>query len=123
MNWKQLYSFATHDERLDLLFRMMQIVEEREHKLIFTGRRWLYNRRRGYQAHFLNDRRGRHILSRAASLVAFGSILVTVSIATFALILHAPPQLSGTALFFYTTSMLGMVAFKPNRLKPHLARS
>lgn len=124
MNWKQLHASATPEERLELLMRMMQTVEERQQRVVFTGRHWVRNRRRGYQAHFLRDRRNNaYTLKRIASLMIFGAILLTVSTATLKLVLHAPPQLASLALFFYTTSMLGVVGFRPYNLKFRSARS
>ena len=116
MDWKQLFHSATPDEQIELLTQMMQIIEERQNRVIFTGAGWVRDRRRGYQAHFLRDRRtGWHTLLRAASLLGFASILLTVSAATFALATHAPAQLGGPVLFFYATSMLGVVGFKPKK--------
>jgi len=116
MNWKRLYTSATPEERLEILLHMMKVVEERQQRVVFTGVGWVRDRRRGYQAHFLRDRRtGWHTLLRAASLLGFASILITVSATTFALAIHAPAQLGGPALFFYATSMLGVIMFKPNK--------
>lgn len=116
MNWKQLHTSATPEERLELLLHMMQTIEARQQRIVFTGRHWLRNRRQGYQAHFLNDRRGsRHNIQRAASLITFGAVLCTVSIATIAVTIQTPLHVGGPVLFFYATSLIGVVMFKPRR--------
>jgi len=118
MDWKQLHNSSTPEERFELLMQMMQVIDERQNRVVFTGAGWVRDRRRGYQAHFLRDRRtGWHTLIRAASLLGFAFVLLTVSAATFALALTAPPQLSGPVLFFYATSMLGVVGFRPSKVE------
>jgi len=117
MNWKQLHTSATPEERLELLTQMLRAVEERKQRVVFTGRRWVRNRRQGYQAHFLNDRRSSRLnIQRAASLITFGAVLVTVSVATWGIVLSSPIHLGAPVLFFHVTALLGVLAFKPNRL-------
>ncbi len=116
MNWKQLHASATPEERLELLMRMMQTVEERQQRVVFTGRRWVRNRRQGFEAHFLNDRR-RHTRARTASLLTFGVVLVTVSVATWGIVLSAPMHIGAPVLFFHVTALMGVYAFKPYRLR------
>ena len=116
MNWKQLHASATPEERLDLLLHMLRAIEARQHRTVFTGRRWVQNRRGPFPgAHFLNDRR-RHTRARAASLLVFAAVLVTVSAATWAAALLSPLHLAGPMLFFHTTALLGILAFKPYAL-------
>lgn len=116
MNWNQLHNSATPEERLELLIHMMQTVEERQQRVVFTGLHWVRNRRQGYKAHFLNDRRRSRLnVQRAASLITFGVVLVSVSAATVAMITIAPSQISGPILFFYVTSLWGVLAFRPKR--------
>lgn len=118
MNWKQLYASATPEEKLELLMHMMQTVETRQQRVVFTGRHWLRNRRQGYQAHFLNDRRsGRHNIQRAASLITFGVVLFTVSVATWGIVLSTPVHVGAPVLFFHVTALMGVYAFKPYRLR------
>lgn len=119
MNWKQLHASATPEEKLELLMHMMQTIEARQQRIIFTGRHWVRDRRQGYQAHFLRDRRaGRHNLQRAASLITFGAVLCSVSIATIAVTIQNPLHIGGPVVFFYVTSLLGVVMFKPRRFAP-----
>ena len=116
MNWKQLHASATPEEKLELLMHMMQTVEERQQRVVFTGRRWVRNRRQGYEAHFLNDRR-RHTRARIASLLTFVVVLVTVSVATWGIVLSAPVHVGAPVLFFHVTALMGVYAFKPYRLR------
>lgn len=116
MNWKQLHTSATPEERLELLLHMLQTIEARQRRLVFTGHRWVRNRRGHFPgAHFLNDRR-RHTRARVASLLTFVTVLVTVSAVTWAAAL-ASPQSAGPILFFHITALLGVLAFKPNTLR------
>ena len=118
MNWKQLYTSATPEEKLEALTRMLRAVEERPQRTVFTGRRWVRDRRQGYQAHFLRDRRvGRHNLKRAASLIAFVVVLLTVSIATWTVVITAPIQYGAPVPFFHLTALWGVYAFKPYALR------
>lgn len=121
MNWKQLHASATPEERLELLLRMMQTVEARQQRVVFTGQRWVRNRRQGYQAHFLNDRR-RHTRARAASLLTFGVVLVSVSAATWTFALSVPIHVGAPALFFHVTALMGVLMFKPYTLRRVPAR-
>jgi len=119
MNWKQLHASATPEERLELLLHMMQTIETRQQRIVFTGQQWVRNRRQGYQAHFLRDRRAsRHNIKRAASLITFGSVLFTVTVTTIAVTIQAPPHIGGPVIFFYATSLLGVIMFKPKQLTP-----
>ena len=120
MNWKQLYNSTTQDERYQMIERMLIALESRQHRMVFTGNRWVRNRRRGYQAHFLNDRRdGRHDLIRMFSLLTFGVVLITVSAATWLIVIVVPIQVGLPMLFFHATALLGVLAFKPYKfVKP-----
>lgn len=113
MNWKQIYNLSTQDERYQIIEHMLSVLESRQQRVVFTGNRWIRNRRRGYQAHFLNNRRGRHTRARAVSLVTFVVVLVTVSAATIGALRLTPINISLPYLFFYATSVLSVVMFKP----------
>lgn len=115
MNWKQLYNSATQDERYQMIEHMLSAIESRQQRVVFTGNRWVRNRRRGYQAHFLNNRRGRHTRARAVSLVTFAVVLVSVSAATWQVVLNFPTYVGGLMLFFHATSIWAVLAFKPCR--------
>lgn len=117
MDLKQLYNSATHDERYQMLEHMLRALESRQHRIVFTGNQWVRNRRRGYRAHFINNRRGRHARARVISLVTFAVVLVSVSAATFAFAAYAPPQLGMPVLFFHLTALLGVLAFKPYNMR------
>lgn len=123
MNWKQLYNSATQDERYQLIEHVLRAIDARHQRIVFTGNRWVRNRRRGYQAHFLNDRRGRHTVARIASLLTFAVVLLGVSAATWQVVLNSPTHVGGLMLFFHATSVWAVLAFRPFRLKTHSARS
>lgn len=123
MNWKQLYNSATQDERYQLIEHMLRAIDSRQQRIVFTGHRWVRNRRRGYRAHFLNDRRGRHTLTRALSLLTFAVVLVSVSVATWALVVNVPIQIGMPVLFFHVTSLMGVLAFKPYRSRTIFIKS
>ena len=117
MNWKQLYTSSTEEERLEAVIHMLAAIEARQNKIIFTGNAILRNRRRlprGY--HMLGaDQRGRHTIARAASIVSIWASLFAVSTATLLLALHAPPFITTQLLFFPATAILAIFAFKPKR--------
>lgn len=114
MNWKQLYTSATPEERLQMITDMLNAIDERQRRVVFTGNHWVRNRRRGYRAHFLNDRRGRHVIARAVSLLSFAAVLVGVSAATWQVVLNSPTHVGGLMLFFHATSVWAVLAFKPS---------
>lgn len=117
MNWKQLYNSSAQDERYQMIERMLSVLEARQQRVVFTGNRWVRNRRRGYRAHFINNRRGRHAQARVLSLVTFAVVLVSVSVATFTFAAHAPLHLGMPVLFFHLTALLGVLAFKPYNMR------
>jgi hypothetical protein len=125
MNWKQLYTSATPEERLKIFMLMLKTIDERQRKVVFTGNHWVRNRRRGYRAHFLNDRRGRHVIARTVSLLSFAAVLVGVSAATWQVVVNSPTHVGGLMLFFHATSVWAVLAFRPykNRLKTQTALS
>lgn len=97
---------------------MLSAIEARQRKVVFTGERWVRNRRQTHKrAHFLNDRRGRYTLTRAISLLAFVVVLVTVSVATWAYALTTWNASGAIAIFFHVTALWGVLAFKPYRLR------
>jgi hypothetical protein len=117
MNWKQLYTSATEEERLTILLHMLQTIEARQNKIIFTGNNWVRNRRRiNHHIHLINERRGRHLIARIASIITILAALFAVSTATTLIILHAPINTAMQLIFFPISSILFIFLFKPRRV-------
>ncbi len=120
MNWQQLYTSATPEERLEIMLSMIRIIEARQNQLVFTGNKFVRNRRRlprGF--HMVGaDQRGRHTIARAASIVSIWASLFAVSAATVLLALHAPPFIAAQLLFFPATAIIAIFAFRPRRRQP-----
>lgn len=123
MNWKQLYLSATPKEQLETTLHLLRLVEERR-RWLARGR--LFSDRRGSHpgAHFLNERRRlRPRLAQIITRLAFISILLLVSIATWLFVLYAPPQLAALTLGLHLVGLTAILTIKLYRLKTHLARS
>jgi len=134
MNWKQLYTSATEQERLEIMLTMLQAIETRQNKIIFIstpspngalapshlgrvgeGLGFIRNRRRTNQYHFINDQRGRYTISRIASIISILASLLTVSTATLLFAIHAPAHVALQILFFPATAIIFIFLFKPKR--------
>jgi hypothetical protein len=113
MNWKQLHASSTHQERLEAILHMLRVLEARQRRWVLVRGRLILERRRAQAAHWLNDRRGRYAWSRIIIPLTFILTLLTVSIATWLFVIHAPIELAAPALFFYLTSLWAVLAFRP----------
>ena len=117
MNWQQIYASSNPEERLETLTRMLGVIEARHNRRIIAYGRLIMERRRTQAAHWVADRRGRFAWSRFVIPLTFLFILATVSAATGLFVMHSPVEFGGPVLFFYATSLLGALAFKPNKRK------
>ncbi len=116
-NWKRLYNLADHSERLDAILLLARTIEARENKRVLVRGRLLLERRRLQAAHYIGDRRERYPITRAASLMTFIAVLVTVSVATWGVAITQPIHIGAPALFFHLTALMGVFAFKPYKLR------
>lgn len=115
MNWNQLYNLATPEERLEAIVLMVRVLKTRRQRRVFAYGRLIVERRRAQAAHWISDRRGRFNPSRAVIMSTFLFILLTVSTATGLFVMNAPVEVSGPVLFFYATSLLSVLVFKPSK--------
>lgn len=116
-NWKRLYNHTTQEERLEAILILARTIEARQNKRIFVHGQLVFERRRLQSAHFIGDRRGRYPISRAASLITFVIVLITVSVATWAVAFTQPIHIGAPAMFFHITALMGVFAFKPYNLR------
>lgn len=120
MNWNQLYTSTTPEERLEATLHMLRAIEERQQRLVFSRGRLVREKRGNFPgAHFVHDRRRlRPRLTRMVSLFSFAFTLITVSVATWLFVLHAPSQLAAIALTMHIAMLSIILYFKPyNRLQ------
>ena len=121
MDWKQLFSSATSEERDDLSI-FFQYIDAHESKLIFAKGRLVLERRRKRAAHYINDRRRefswRKTFSRASIFfsvwsVTVGVIVLAVNVTTFQAVL---------AIVSYEAALVSLMYFKPRRALPFTIR-
>lgn len=117
MNWNQLYTTSTEQERLETLINMLQVIEARQNKIVFTGNHIIRNRRRNTTQpfHFIGEKRGRYQISRIVSVISILASLFSVSGATLLFAIHTPTYISLQVLFFQSTAILFVLLFKPKR--------
>jgi len=117
MNWKQLYTTATPQEREEILLTMFRTIAARQQRLILARGRLLRERRRAARLHFIHDRRTplaqRFTLGLLRSMIVF--IAVTLSVATWLIAAHIPPMYGAPLLFGYDLLLLAILLFKPYR--------
>lgn len=116
-NWKKQFTLANQDEQLEAIALMSRYIEARQDRRVWVRGRLILERRRLQAAHYIGDRRGRYTLTRFVSLLTFAVVLVTVSIATWGIAVHAPISIGAPVLFFHLTSVTAVLAFKPYRLR------
>lgn len=95
MNWKQLYTLATPEERLDLALRMIRRIEAR-HEVVIVA---------------IDLRR---ILMRSAFLGILGMLTFTTAIITA----QADPALAAPTLTAYLMAFFAVFAFKSKKTAP-----
>lgn len=123
MNWNQLYTSSTSEERLEAALLMLSTIQERKQRLILSRGRLVREKRGNFPgAHFLNDRRRlRRSLTRTISLTSFAFILATVSIATWLFVLHAPASLAALALGVHITMLSLILYIKPYNVRTQIS--
>lgn len=114
MNWKQIYTSSTPEERLEAVLLMLSAIEERKQRLVFSRGRLVREKRGNFPgAHFLNDRRRlRPRLSEAITKSMYIFILLTVSVATWLFFLHAPIELAAPTLLLHLISITTILLIK-----------
>lgn len=117
MNWKQLYTSATEEERLYILLHMLQTIEARQNKIIFTGNHIIRNRRRNavQPFHFIGEKRGRYTISRVASIFTIWVAIFATAFTSILIAIHAPAHFATQILFFPITAIIFVFLFKPKR--------
>jgi hypothetical protein len=125
MNWNQLYTSATPEERFETVLHMLRTIEERQQRLVLSRGRLVREKRGNFPgAHFLNDRRRlRRSLPSVLTKVSYIFILLTVSIATWLFVLYAPAQLAIPTMLLHLVGLTAVLLFKPYRSITHFARS
>lgn len=115
MNWNQLYTTATPQERDEMLLLMLQTLEARQQRLILARGRLLRERRHAQRLHYLHDRRTprpqRLTRTLLRSITLF--IAITVSITTWLIAAHIPPMYGAPLLFGYDLLLLTILVLKP----------
>lgn len=114
MNWNQLYTSSTPEERLEAVMLMLSTIEERKQRLILSRGRLVREKRGNFPgAHFINDRRRlRRSLPSTISKLSFGFILTTVSTATWLFFIHAPSDLAAPTLLFHLVSIMAILLIR-----------
>ena len=125
MNWNQLYTSSTSQERLETVLHVLCTIEERKQRLVLARGRLVREKRGPFPgAHFLNDRRRlRPRLPQILNKLAFVSILLTVSTATWLFVLYAPPQLAAPTLLLHLVGLSAVLVIKPYKQKSQFAPS
>lgn len=125
MNWNQLYTSATPEERLEAALLMLSTIEERKQRLVFSRGRLVREKRGNFPgAHFLNDRRRlRRSLPSILTKLSYIFILLTVSVATWLFVLYAPAQLALPVMVLHLIGLMAVLIIKPYRPKNAFARS
>jgi len=115
MNWRQLYTASTEEERLELLFEMHRRIEARPKPIVLAGGRLRRERRRERIAHFIRDRRGRYA-SRALLRTLFLFTLGTVSFGVWLVALHVPREIAAPLVFAYDVMLIALLLIDPARI-------
>ena len=117
MNWNQLYTTATPEEREEILLLMLQTLEARQQRLVLARGRLVRERRRAQRLHYLHDRRTprprRITRNLLRSLTLF--IALTVSITTWLIAAHIPPMYGAPLLLGYDLLLLTILLRTPTR--------
>ena len=113
MNWHQLHTAATPEERAELLCLMLAHIERRQRRLIVANLRLRRERRRRPVAHYIGDRR----LRRGGALYRWLWIytLTTLSLATWLIAAHIQPIYGAPLLFGYNLLLLAILLIKPHQ--------
>jgi hypothetical protein len=115
MNWKQLYTAATPEEREELLLEMFRVHEARQNRKVLVRGRLLRERRRETIAHFIGDRRLQSLVRRRKTLWTTGLIfaaILTWSVAAFEA-LHAQPIYGAFLVIGFDLFLATVLLIKP----------
>lgn len=115
MNWTQLHTASTEEERLELLLHMLHTLEARQSPIILAGGRLRRERRSERVAHFIRDRRGRQ-LNRAIPRALYIFILGTVFFTLWLVALNIPPEFGAPLVFTYTVMLTAFLLMDPARV-------
>jgi hypothetical protein len=125
MNWTQLHTSSTPEEREETTLLLLRTIEERRQRLVLSRGRLVREKRGNFPgAHFINDRRRlRRTLPRILTRLSYIFILLTVSVATWLFVLYAPAQLAIPTMLLHLVGLTAVLLFKPYRSITHFARS
>lgn len=116
MNFRQLYSSSTSQERHETIEQILHIIEARQHRWVFVRGR-LVRDRRGYfrGAHFLHDRRVirvtlPHPSQRVGGMVVMASVF---NLGVWMFALPYAPHIAAPIVTFHLISLSLLFAFHP----------
>lgn len=120
MNWKQIHTSSTHQERVELLVDILHVLEHRQHRILLVNGRIIHERRRVQRWHYINDRRDSHrSWLRHIYLSAIIAILVLISTTTWLISLNTSPLYGTILIIFHNLILLSIWIIKPyRRLQP-----
>ena len=122
MNWKQIYTTLTPAERIEAAILILQTIEARKRRLVFTGARFIRERRRPYpSAHYINNRRNRW---RLIPKMTIAFILATLTAGLLIVSLNIPASYAVPLNLIYQTCIIALLYLKPaRRLQTAIART
>lgn len=115
MNWQQLYTASTPEERLELLLDMLHVVETRSSPIVFAGGRLRRERRRESAAHYIRDRRGRYP-TRALIRTLYMLMLGVVSLSVWLVALNIPREIAAPLVLAYAVMLVALLLINPARI-------
>jgi len=115
MNWRQLHTASTSDERIELLIEIASRVEAHKRRLLLVRGRLIRERRRQQPWHFIGDRRttalsGAERRRRATYKLLFIGIAPVLLGATWAIAIRSQP-IHGAALILGYDIILAAILF------------
>ncbi len=113
MNWKQVHTSSTPEERIETITLMLQHIEARKKHQVLAGGRLIRERRRAKQpyAHFISDRRRR--MSPRTYMTLFTIAISAVTVSTFAISKHIPLGPGAIIMLLYELALLLLMLGKP----------
>ena len=122
MEWHQLYSSATSEERLKVFIKMLRVIEAHEEKNIFM-RGWLiFDRRRDQIAHYINDRRRNFSWRAAFNHLSIFFSLYSLTIGVVILAINLTPLRAVLLILGYEAAIVGLMYFKPRHASWSMTR-
>jgi hypothetical protein len=111
MNWNQLYTTLTPEERYQLMLEMLKTLERRASKRVLVRGRLLRDRRRVPVAHFIGDRRILYKQRRRKTLITYG--LAAAAVATWGGALFMQPITGALTLTAFNLALISILLIKP----------